>query len=243
MVIAKQLGEDVTYKQVTSWFKHKRENDKAKGIFTYKYSPAAKFSNEEVVVLEEVFTKEPYAKGKILQDLAVQLGVSDKRVQNWFKHKRSRLAQQGKFEYKPRNVLSTDQITFLKGAFCTNTTPTQEVCEQLSVELNIRPEQVARWFSSERSRKRRREQSKQSIDDTDSEDDTLEVSNTNNPYASSSKKKAKRSSASNLMQPDSNAAHLFSSVTFVPSLIPMNHIQLPTSYAVQSPLQLDTVHR
>lgn len=61
-----------------------------------------KFTPEQVKVLEDLFAKEPYAKGKALQDVARQLDVTDKRVQNWFKHKRSRLAQQGKFNYKPR---------------------------------------------------------------------------------------------------------------------------------------------
>jgi hypothetical protein len=32
------------------------------------------------------------------------------------------------------------------------------LCEQLSSELNVKPEQVARWFSNERSRKRKKEQ-------------------------------------------------------------------------------------
>ena len=109
---------------------------------------------------------EPYAKGKTLQDLANQLGVVPKRIQNWFKHKRSRLAQQGEFKYKPRylfstlashinrNLLNSEQITFLRGAFFTNPSPTPEFCEQLSSELNVKPEQVTRWFSNERSRKR-----------------------------------------------------------------------------------------
>jgi hypothetical protein len=61
-----------------------------------------KFSQEQVDHLEATFEREPYAKGKSLSELALQLGVAMKRVQNWFKHKRSRLAQQGKFEYKPR---------------------------------------------------------------------------------------------------------------------------------------------
>jgi hypothetical protein len=78
------------------------QNDKHRGTFEYKYSPAMKFSPEHLSILESVFMSEPYAKGKSLQDLANQLGVLPKRIQNWFKHKRSRLAQQGKFEYKPR---------------------------------------------------------------------------------------------------------------------------------------------
>jgi len=152
---------------------------KNRGKFEYKYSPAMKFSNEQVVVLEATFSHEPYAKGKTLQDLATQLGVSSKRVQNWFKHKRSRLAQQGKFEYKPRNLLNSEQITFLRGAFFTNPSPTPELCEQLSSELNVKPEQVTRWFSNERSRKRKREeQDKLGIieeGDDDLEDDPLEI--------------------------------------------------------------------
>jgi transcriptional regulator with XRE-family HTH domain len=175
--LVKQFGTSVTYKQITSWFKHKRENEKNRSKFEYKYSPAMKFSAEQVIILEGVFSQEPYAKGKTLQDLATQLGVSMKRVQNWFKHKRSRLAQQGKFEYKPRNLLNSEQITFLKGAFFTNPTPTPELCEQLSSELNVKPEQVTRWFSNERSRKRKREEASklgQMIDSVDAPDESEE---------------------------------------------------------------------
>jgi len=148
----------VTYKQITSWFKHKRENDKHKGMFQYKFPPAMKFTSEQLTILEDTFQHEPYAKGKTLIEVAARLDVSLKRIQNWFKHKRSRLAQQGKFEYKPRNLLNTDQITFLRGAFAVNTSPTQEICEQLGTDLNVKPEQVSRWFSNERSRKRKREE-------------------------------------------------------------------------------------
>jgi len=197
MLIAKELGDgDITYKQVTSWFKHKRENDKAKGKFTYKYAPAVKFTNEQINLLEQVFSKEPYAKGKTLQDLALRLDVTDKRIQNWFKHKRSRLAQQGKFEYKPRNTLNFDQISFLKGAFCTNPVPTQDVCEQIGLELNVRSEQIVRWFASERSRKRQREEQEKtgemSGSETDDDNEQLEWEIISQTKCESAKKKVKR---------------------------------------------------
>jgi hypothetical protein len=140
-------------------FKKKNtKNDKQKGLFQYKFSPALKFTPEQVNTLEETFQNEPYAKGKSLTELATRLNAPLKRVQNWFKHKRSRLAQQGKFEFKPRNVLNSEQITFLRDAFAVNSTPTPEICEQLSNNLNVKMEQITRWFSNERSKKRKRDE-------------------------------------------------------------------------------------
>jgi len=224
--IAQQLGDDVTYKQITSWFKHKRENDKAKGKFTYKFTPAAKFTNEQVDMLESVFNREPYAKGKTLQELAKQLGVTEKRVQNWFKHKRSRLAQQGKFEYKPRNLLNEEQITFLKGAFCSNASPTPDVCEQLGSELNIKPEQVSRWFSSERTRKRRRaEQAKLGLMSDNSSDEDEEDSDKERVPRKKSKQRKAKSSATTSFEP-----HIVSSspILLIPG-IHRTYNQAPTS--------------
>jgi len=224
--IVKQFGPGVTYKQVTSWFKHKRENDKNRGKFQYKYSPAMKFNSEQVIVLEGAFVSEPYAKGKTLGDLANQLGVSVKRVQNWFKHKRSRLAQQGKFEYKPRNLLNSEQITFLRGAFFTNPSPTPELCEQLSSELNVKPEQVTRWFSNERSRKRKREeQSKMGHiveAEEDIDDESLGMSKHGIPelHHGNSKSRRGRKSKTSLpepMQPDQPTAQL----------LPLHESELP----------------
>lgn len=215
--LVKQFGASVTYKQITSWFKHKRENEKNRSKFEYKYSPAMKFSAEQVMVLETTFGQEPYAKGKTLQDLANQLGVSIKRVQNWFKHKRSRLAQQGKFEYKPRNLLNSEQITFLKGAFFTNPSPTPELCEQLSSELNVKPEQVTRWFSNERSRKRKREEASKlgqiidPVECTDSEadlDDDLCLSKHLPVLSHQHKSKHKTKNQNELQSPEVATAQL-----------------------------------
>jgi len=139
--LIKQFGDSVTYKQITSWFKHKRENNNQKGNFEYRYSPALKFTNEQILFLEVEFQKQNYTKGKALCDLANQLGVHTKRIQTWFKHRRSRLTQ-GRFEYKESTPLNSEQITFLKNAFCTNPTPTSNMCEQLSSQLNVKPEQV-----------------------------------------------------------------------------------------------------
>jgi len=154
--LIQQMGGHVTQKQITSWFKHKRENDSQKGKFEYRYSATAKFTSEQIAYLEEVFSKDSYAKGRVLQDLADQLQVNLKRVQNWFKHRRSRLAQQGKFEFKSRSTLSPDQVNFLRGAFFANPSPVPEVCESLSQELHVNKEQVSRWFSNERSKERRK---------------------------------------------------------------------------------------
>eukprot|EP01119_Soliformovum_irregulare_P020373 TRINITY_DN6587_c0_g1_i2.p1 TRINITY_DN6587_c0_g1~~TRINITY_DN6587_c0_g1_i2.p1 ORF type:complete len:450 (+),score=70.61 TRINITY_DN6587_c0_g1_i2:87-1436(+) len=161
--IVKQFGgQSVTYKQITSWFKHKRENDKNRGKFEYRYSPAAKFTPEQVVVLESVFLSEAYAKGKTLQDLSVQLGVSVKRIQNWFKHKRSRLAQQGKFEYKPRfdevaNMTNLGADAFQKALGYPGQSPILDIIsyEPHPSDFNIKPSQVTRWFANEKSRKRK----------------------------------------------------------------------------------------
>jgi hypothetical protein len=99
-VLMKRLGGAVTYHQITSWFKHRREHDSAKGKFTFKYAPTTKFQPEQLQVLEKTFESEPYAKAHTVRHIAAQLGVNIGRVQNWFKHKRSRLARQGKFDYK-----------------------------------------------------------------------------------------------------------------------------------------------
>jgi phage host-nuclease inhibitor protein Gam len=78
------------------------QNDKEKGNFQYKNEPSVKFTPDQLKKLEEAFQKDAYMKGKQLQELADSMDSTCKRVQNWFKHKRSRLASQGKFKYKPR---------------------------------------------------------------------------------------------------------------------------------------------
>jgi len=226
--LVKQFGSSVTYKQITSWFKHKRENDKAKGKFTYKFSPAEKFKKEQIDLLEEVFTREPYAKGRTLQDVAQQLGVPEKRVQNWFKHRRSRLAQQGKFEYKPRQTLNPEQITFLKGAFCTNATPTPDVFEQLGSELNIRPEQVAKWFSLERHRKRRRDDELKNGLEADSDESSSDDARDIAPTTKQVKKKQKQ------RHPNSSKMNeLPSQPTMSLNFVPLQLQMLPTISAVE----------
>src|SRR5690349_19928637 len=67
--IVKQLGpQNINYKQVTSWFKHRRENDKAKRKFEYRFSPTQKFSNDHVNALEIFFQTDPYPSTKVFRN-------------------------------------------------------------------------------------------------------------------------------------------------------------------------------
>jgi hypothetical protein len=84
-----QLLEGVSYKQVTSWFKHKRENSKAQGLLLRTSS--SKFTQQQLSILEAAFQLNPYSRPKVLQSIATEFNVPVKKIQNWFKHKRSRL--------------------------------------------------------------------------------------------------------------------------------------------------------
>lgn len=55
-----------------------------------------------------------------------------------------------------RCALSDEQVAYLKDAFGSIDSPSLEHYEQLSSELNIKPEQIQKWFSAERSKKKRR---------------------------------------------------------------------------------------
>lgn len=53
-------------------------------------------------------------------------------------------------------MLNNDQITFLRGVFFAHPSPPPEMCEQLSNTLSVKPEQISRWFSNQRSRERKK---------------------------------------------------------------------------------------
>jgi hypothetical protein len=62
-----------------------------------------------------------------------------------------------------RSTLSDEQVAYLKDAFGSNDSPSLEHCEQLSNELNVKPEQIQKWFSAERSKKKRRKDGKKTM--------------------------------------------------------------------------------
>lgn len=47
-------------------------------------------------------------------------------------------------------ALSNEQLTFLRGVFLATESPSQQLCISISQKLNLKPEQVSRWFLSER---------------------------------------------------------------------------------------------
>jgi hypothetical protein len=95
-------------------------------------------------------------------------------------------------------MLNPDQVTFLRGAFFSNPTPSLDFCESLSHELTVKPEQVSRWFSNERSKKKRREdQARAQASEMIDMDDLQSVVMSHNH-----KKKARKSSISPSKQQD-----------------------------------------
>lgn len=92
----------------------------------------------------------------------------------------------------------------MKGAFFTNPSPTPELCEQLSSELNVKPEQVTRWFSNERSRKRKKEE--QRLAELEEDQDVMKMTE----FGSKSRKR-KKSQSSSLTEPG-------------PSLLPLQEL-------------------
>eukprot|EP01117_Protostelium_nocturnum_P011933 TRINITY_DN4365_c0_g1_i1.p1 TRINITY_DN4365_c0_g1~~TRINITY_DN4365_c0_g1_i1.p1 ORF type:complete len:476 (-),score=173.70 TRINITY_DN4365_c0_g1_i1:33-1460(-) len=159
--IAKQFG-NITYSQISSWFKHKRETCKSKGKMTFKRASPLKFSAEQVNVLEEGFRVNPYAKSKLLKEISEKLDVDMKRVQNWFKHRRSKLANDGKFHLRSsRTSLNPNQLAFLRGAYFTNNNPSTEVAESMGKELNLSMEQIHKWFVNERHRRKKKQEAEE----------------------------------------------------------------------------------
>ena len=53
-----------------------------------RFSPAYRFNDEEKLMLETVFTYDPYPNREKLQNLADKLAVSKNKVYNWFHQKR-----------------------------------------------------------------------------------------------------------------------------------------------------------
>jgi len=92
--------EGVSAEQVSRWFKHRRESFAQKGKFQYRNEAAAKFSNEQIAQLENIFKSNTYPSRDDLKTFAEQMGVSIQRVKNWFKARRCRLAQKGEFDFK-----------------------------------------------------------------------------------------------------------------------------------------------
>lgn len=98
-IIASEL-EAVSAEQVSRWFKHRRESLAQKGQFAYRSEAAAKFSNEQVIALEQVFKSNAYPTREDIKIISEQMLVSQQRVKNWFKARRCRLAQKGEFEFR-----------------------------------------------------------------------------------------------------------------------------------------------
>ncbi|PRP89624.1 hypothetical protein PROFUN_00888 [Planoprotostelium fungivorum] len=148
--LVKQLDGKVSYNQISTWFKHRRETEVNDAQPEKKY-----FSKEQIAVLEGAFQTDPYSK---TSDVAMKAGLELKRVKTWFKHKRARLASAGKFEYRTKqtkNVFTKDQILFMKGAFFGNPNPEPSVYETISSKIGLTSSQVSKWFSNERGKSKR----------------------------------------------------------------------------------------
>jgi NACalpha-BTF3-like transcription factor len=102
-LIASEL-EAVSAEQVSRWFKHRRESLAQKGQFAYRSEAAAKFSNDQVITLEQVFKSNAYPSREDIKLISEQMVVSQQRVKNWFKARRCRLAQKGEFEFRQNDV-------------------------------------------------------------------------------------------------------------------------------------------
>jgi len=101
--IAAEL-EGVSAEQVSRWFKHRRESLAQKGQFSYRSEAAAKFSNEQVIQLEQVFKSNAYPSREDIKAISDQINVPPQRVKNWFKARRCRLAQKGEFELRQSDL-------------------------------------------------------------------------------------------------------------------------------------------
>ncbi|PRP86931.1 hypothetical protein PROFUN_03679 [Planoprotostelium fungivorum] len=156
-----EIQGDVTLKQITGWFKHRREIHKKHANMELR-QPNDRMTQEQTSILKAYFDMDPYAGGgKQAKAISAQLNIDVKKVKNWFKHRRTKLTREGKFKGKQRLYLTPSQKTFLRGAFSSNPRPNAEMVQMLSKELGLPSNQVIRWFANERLKKQTDDEEKQ----------------------------------------------------------------------------------
>jgi len=109
--------------------------------------------------LEKVFDTEKYLKENQVEEIAKVTKLSEKQIRSWFKQRRYRYNQENKqngtdsdMVYKKRDSLSQSVIVELEKAFLVNNYIFGENKKALSRQLNLKPNQLERWFYYRRKR-------------------------------------------------------------------------------------------
>ena len=67
----------IIFVQVSRWFKHRRESFVQKGTFQYRNEAAAKFSNQQVVLLESLFKHNAYPSREDIKSVSEEGETKD----------------------------------------------------------------------------------------------------------------------------------------------------------------------
>ena len=70
------------------------------------------FSNERKIILEGYFEKSIYVSKKVVEEISKELGIDKKRIENWFRNRRSKLKkdEEGKLKNNDENLSKKESV-------------------------------------------------------------------------------------------------------------------------------------
>ncbi|XP_040109695.1 double homeobox protein A [Oryx dammah] len=140
------------------------------------------FTEEQLKILVQAFSQNPYPGYTAKQRLAVEINTEESRIQIWFQNRRARhgflkrpkknldpskdhASSKEKIQEQPgalqsvenrrcRTSYTASQLQTLKNAFTENPYPGIDSREQLAEEIGVPESRVQIWFQNRRSRLR-----------------------------------------------------------------------------------------
>ncbi len=131
---------DLTYKQVSSWFKHRREK--------LKETNNKNFNSKITNSLLKEYEKNKYPSKQSFDRIASKLNLTFEQVSSWFKYKRNKLN-----ESKTKKVKFSETATkALFKEYGKNKYPDKKSLNRIASLAGLTFNQVVSWFKHKRNR-------------------------------------------------------------------------------------------
>ncbi|XP_054444108.1 double homeobox protein A [Pteronotus mesoamericanus] len=134
-----------------------------------------RFTDDQLKILIKTFNETPYPDYTARENLALEMGIEESRIQVWFQNRRARYRvqrksepkedlrasqdeghpvenSQGKDDRRRRTTYTSSQLRALVSAFVSNPYPRVDSREQLAKEIGVPESRVQIWFQNQRSR-------------------------------------------------------------------------------------------
>ena len=136
---------------ICGWFSQRRIKD---GIRIMGKRDRKKYSEQELMILEEAFNREKYPSFEIRRELAEKIGCPELKIYWWFNNKRALEGTKfpvGKRSTKSRTKLTEDHKKQLEKIYLTTQYLDTDQRRELAEKLQVGEKSVYHWFRNKRN--------------------------------------------------------------------------------------------